>query len=168
MHTVVFARLDTHVPCAQGIDATFGRFEPDTLFKHHQRLVALADEPVVGFPDAGGVGRDVDAGPEGWTGVFVAAGRIQVGGALETVVEDAVEPVQRGLDVKVVPEAVAEYEGVGFLGFLRREEMLEPSDFCGVEREAEHHFNDQVDGLGAGEGVWVVFEDRGRTEDALD
>lgn len=142
MHTVVFARLDTHVPGAQGIDATFGRFESDAFLKHHQRLVALADEPVVGFPDAGGVGRDVDAGPEGWTGVFVTVGGVQVGGALECVVEDAVEPVQRGLDVEVVPEAVAEDEGIWFLGFLGREEMLEPSDFGGVEWEAEHHFND--------------------------
>lgn len=82
-------------------------------------------------------------------GLLVTAGRIQVRGSLERMVEDSVQPVEGCLDVEVVPETVTENESVGFLGFLRGEKLLKPQDFAWIEREAEHHFDDQIDGLGA-------------------
>lgn len=52
MHPIVFTRLDAHVPCPEGVDTSFRRFNADAFFKDHQRLVALANKPLVRFPDA--------------------------------------------------------------------------------------------------------------------
>lgn len=151
MHPVVFTRLDAHVPRPEGVDTSFRRFNSDAFLKDHQRLVALADKPLVGFPDTCGVGCDIDTRPESWMGMLVAARWIQVWGSLERVVEDSVEPVEGCLDVEVVPKTVTDNEGVWFLGFLGGEKLLKTQDFRWIEREAEHHFNDQIDGLGARE-----------------
>lgn len=45
----------------------------------------------------------------------------EVGGAVGGCGCDAVEPVQRSLEVEVIPEAVSEDEGVWFLWLSRRE-----------------------------------------------
>lgn len=68
-------------------------------------------------------------------------GRGEPGGLLDGGVEDSVEPVERGLEVEVVPEAVAEDEGVrtGRLG--RWEESAQAGDLFWGDGEADHHFD---------------------------
>ena len=161
MHAVILARLDTHVPRTEVLDPLFRRHLARAVLEHLQRLVALALDPLVRLLEAGGVGRDEETRPQGLG---------QVRRALERGGEDAVEPVLRRLEVEVVPEAVAEDEGVWSAGLGGGEEGLEAGDFVRVEGEAEHHLDDEVDVLlrGAGEGVRVVLADGLGGEDALD
>ena len=173
MDAVQLVGLDTHVPCAQMLDSPFCSLDSNTVFKNLQRLVTLRLDPLVGLERARRIWRDEESGPQRRrlpASSSFALGEIGRGGA--GVVKDAVEPVDGGLEVEVVPEAVAEDEGVRSARARRREEIFEARDFDGVEREFEHQLDDEVDAMprmrGAGERVRVVSQDVGGSVDALD
>ena len=52
--------------------------------------------------------------------------------------EDCVEPVEGGLQVEVIPQAVAEDEGVGFGGFAWGKEGAETEELFRGNGEADH------------------------------
>lgn len=56
-------------------------------------------------------------------------------------IEECVQPVEGGLEVEVVPEAVTEDECVGTLGFLGGDEGAEAVKLVGWDGEADHHFD---------------------------
>ena len=116
------------------LDAPPARLHAHGLFKQHQRLVPLADDPLVGLLPARRVGRQEQARPEG--GQFRQIGELRRRG-----VEDGVEPVQGRLQVEVVPQAVAEDEGVRFGGLAGAEEGSEAVEFFGGDGEADHLFD---------------------------
>lgn len=107
------------------------RLDAHRLLEQHQRLVPLTDEPLVRLLPARRVRRHEQARPE--RARFREVGELRGRG-----VEDGVEPVEGRLQVQVVPEAVAEDEGVGFAGFAGGEEGAEAVEFFGGDREADH------------------------------
>ena len=171
MHAIKLVRLDAHIPGTEVIDPALTHLITHRLLKDLQRLVALGDDPLVRLERAGGVGGDEEFGPRsrgGSTEEGLGDGGGQIGRSGHGVGDDAVEPVDGGVEVEVVPEAVAEDEGIRFAGAGRGEEGLEAAYFGGVEGEFQHHFDDEVDFAGAaGEGVGVVGFDVGGFVDAL-
>ncbi len=69
-------------------------------------------------------------------------------------VEDEVQPVEGGLQVEVVPKAVAEDEGVGAFGLGWGELGAEAGELFGGDGEADHHLDwrEIVSGLGGRRG----------------
>ena len=70
----------------------------------------------------------------------------------EGSVENGIEPVEGGLEVKVVPEAVAEDEGVGAGWFGGREKLAEAVQFYFGNRKPDHHLDWAV--MSAEGGGW--------------
>lgn len=164
MDAVILGGLNTHVPSPHEVHASLPTLLLHALFKQGQCLVTLRQDPFVRLVCAGGVWGDEQARPEGSSRVE------EVWSCVGGCVEDSVQPVGGGGGVEVVPEAVAEDEGVWFGWFGRGQEGIEAVDFCAVKREAEHHFDDEVDWgvAGTGEAGWIVLEDGRGGEDALD
>lgn len=110
MHAIELVGLDTHVPRSQMIQPPLSRLLPHRLLKDLQRLIALGDDPLVRFERAGGIGADEEPGPG-----RARFGEVRCRG--DGVGIDAVEPVDRRLEIEVVPEPVPEDEGVWSEGF---------------------------------------------------
>lgn len=116
------------------LDAAPAVLDPDALLVDAERLVALADEVLVGLVLAGSVGRDDEARPEG-------VGLGEVGQLLRCHVEDRVEPVEVGLQVQVVPEAVAKDERNGLGRLARAERLAEAGELLLGNGEADNDFD---------------------------
>lgn len=67
------------------------------------------------------------------------------GRGLDGSIEDGVEPVEGGLEVEIVPEAVAVDEGVWASGLFRWEEAAQAVELVGGDGEADHLFD--LDGM---------------------
>ena len=110
------------------------RLNTNRLFEQHQRLVSLTDEPLVRLLPARRVGRQEQSRPQGaWFG--------EIGQLRGRRFEDCVEPVEGRLQVEVVPQTVAEDEGVRFGGLGGAEEGSESVELFGGDGEADHGFD---------------------------
>lgn len=110
------------------------RLNTHRFLKQHQRLVPLTDKPLVRLFLSGRVRRQEQSWPEGprFGEIRELRGRR---------FEDRVEPVEGRLKVEVVPQTVAEDEGVGFGGLGCAEEGLEAVELFGGDGEADHCFD---------------------------
>lgn len=134
-HSVELVTLNTHVPRAQMLYAPPAYFHRHRLLENHECLIPLANKPLVRLLLACRVGRHEQSRPER---TFACT---QIRELRCRRLEDRVEPVERGLQVEVVPKAVAENEGVGFGGFGAAEEFAEAGKFFGADGEANHLFD---------------------------
>lgn len=62
-------------------------------------------------------------------------------------IENCVQPVKGGLEVEIVPEAMAEDEGVRTIGLLDWEESTEAVELVRGNGEADHHFDLRVESV---------------------
>ncbi len=134
IHPIKHIPLNTHIPRPQMFHPPPPRLDRNSLLKQHQRLVSLANHPLIRFFSPRRVRRDEQPRPE--RTLFPQIRQLSRGR-----VEDGVEPVEGRLQVEVVPEAVAEYEGVRFGGFAGAEEGFEPGEFFVGDGKADHLFD---------------------------
>lgn len=135
LHSIKLVTLNTHIPRPQMLHPPPPHLHRDRLFKDHKRLVPLANDPLIRFLLTRRIGRHEHSRPER----VLASSEVRKLGSRG--LKDQVEPVERGLQVEVVPEAVAENEGVGFGGFGGAEDVAEAGEFFGGDGEADHLFN---------------------------
>ena len=117
------------------------RFHSDCLFKQHQRLVPLTNNPLVRLLFASRIRSQKQTWPEAVTrpASFTAwTARLEPWCLYNRCFEDEVEPVEGGLQIEIVPESVAEDECVRATGFGGWEEGAEAGEFFGRDGEADH------------------------------
>lgn len=116
------------------LNAATAILDAHAVLVNAQRLVALADEPLVGLVAACGVGRDDQAREQG-----VVA--LEVGQLLVNDLVDRVDPVEMSLQVEVVPQAVAENKGNRAVGLAVAQVDAQTLEFVIGDRMADNDLN---------------------------
>jgi hypothetical protein len=109
-HPIVLITLRAHIPRPQVLHAPSIHLNTHILLKQHERLIPLCHEELILLLLAARIRREEEPRKE-----RVGLAEVRCGGRGR--VEDRVEPVECGLEVEIVPEAVAEDESDGFFGF---------------------------------------------------
>lgn len=132
--SIVHVGLHAHVVRSQVLNPALGVFNPDTFLVHAQSFIALADQPLIRLLYTSSVRRNDQAWPKS---VLVA----QVWELVLSDLEKSVNPVQVGLEVQVVPQAVTVDKGEWLRRLASAQSFAETQDFLVRDGVADDDLN---------------------------
>lgn len=132
--SVVHICLNAHVVCSQMFNTPSSVFNPDAIFIDTECFVSLAYKPFIGLVSASGVRCDNKPRPE--SVLLLEVGQLFGHGLLY-----GVNPIDVRLQIKIIPQPMAEDEGIRLFWLACAERLLEAHEFIVWNRKA----NDNLD-----------------------